>query len=210
MKPIVIHEYILPDNTVDTSSLREDLFDYFNTLHYMLSDTEFNHISDFAKDWMDSHLLTHDHLENSVKEKAHELSTGNDISDYFNALLIRRDQLLAARDVFREYTALLRDVFSEEREAVMKHLASFDFDKGVYLRAEEYHKAREKALKEYAKNVDSELLLIEKEIAAVDDALSESVESKPKKKRAATKKSTISTRKKKTVGKSGRYFHKSI
>jgi hypothetical protein len=171
MKPLVVTEYILDNGTVDAHSMREDLFDYFNTLHYMLSDTEFDHISQYAKQWISEHLSDSETFERSIKAKAWEMNSGDHLLDYYNALILRRDQLLAARDVFREYTRFLRDIFSEERDNVMNSLKSFDFDSGIYLRAQEYQHAREKLLTEYNKELDKELTLIEKSIGKLDDKI---------------------------------------
>lgn len=210
MKPLVAHEYMLPNNYVDLSALREDLYDYFNTLHYMLSDTEFDHISSFAKGWLDSHLADHSVLENSIRQKAYEISSGNSEADYFLALLQRRDQLLAARDVFREYTSLLRDIFSEQRESVLKQLSNFDFNEGIYLRALDYHKAREKAMADYEKALAQELSIIEAALNQEDKKIaaevSEMAEEKPKR----TRKKSTTVKARKSEGKTGRYFHKSI
>jgi hypothetical protein len=199
MKPLVVTEYILDDGHIDTHTLREDLYDYFNTLHYMLSDTEFDHISQFAKQWINEHLSDHITFEQSVRAKAWELNSGDHLSDYYTALLLRRDQLLAARDVFREYTRFLRDIFSDERENVMKALKGFDFDKGIYLRAEEYQKAREKLLTEYNKTLNKEIESIETALVKVDaDLREEAHKSKRNTKPASEAKATR------------RYFKKSI
>ncbi len=171
MKPLNSNEYILTNGHVDLVSLREDLYDYFNTLHYMLSDTEFDHISQFAKSWINSHLEDHDRLESSIRSKASEIATGDHIADYYLALLQRRDQLLAARDVFREYTSYLRDIFSEDRDLVMSALQSFDFDSGIYLRALEYQKARESAERVYEQSLNKELADVERTIAESDSRM---------------------------------------
>lgn len=171
MRSINANEYILTNGHVDMITLRDDLHDYFNTLHYMLSDTEFDHISNFAKSWIESHLSDQDRLIASVRSKAHEISSGDHLADYYQALLQRRDQLLAARDVFREYTSYLRDIFSEDRNIVMNVLKSFDFDHGIYLRALEYQKAREAAVQLYNQSLDQELADIEKSIAFEDARL---------------------------------------
>jgi hypothetical protein len=211
MKPIIHTEYILKDGLVDASALREDLFDYFNTLHYMLSETEFDHISQFAKNWIDEHLADWDTFENSVKTKAWEINSGDHVGDYYQALLLRRDQLLAARDVFREYTRFLRDIFGDDRDNVMKALQNFNFDEGVYLRAKEYHEVRDSLMQKYDKLLEGELEDIEKEIARVDGGL-EIADAPAKKKRAprktaAKKEKEVEPKEKKTTR---RYFRKSI
>jgi hypothetical protein len=210
MKSINANEYILTNGHVDIATLREDLYDYFNTLHYMLSDTEFDHISQFARSWIDSHLEDPSRIESSVRNKAVEIGSGDHIADYYLALLQRRDQLLAARDVFREYTSYLRDIFSEDRDLVMKALKAFDFDTGIYLRAIEYHKAREAAMKIYEQSINDELADIEKTIATGDIVMEPG--DAPAKKRAsrkstATKKASI---KGKTEEPKKRLFKKSM
>ncbi len=210
MKPLNATEYLLDNNHVDIVSLREDLFDYFNTLHYMLSDTEFDHISRFARSWIDDHLADHDRLESSVRSKAREISSGDHVADYYLALLQRRDQLLAARDVFREYTSYLRDIFSEDRDVVINALQSFDFNGGIYLRALEYQKARDAALQLYGQSLDQEIADIEKTIAS-GDAYMEVADSKPKRQ---SKSKTTSTKAAASKAKTGetkkRLFRKSI
>lgn len=193
MRPINPNEYILNNGQVDIVSLREDLFDYFNTLNYMLSDTEFDHISQFARSWIDSHLEDHAKLEASVKSKAHEISSGDHQADYYLALLQRRDQLLAARDVFREYTGYLRDIFSEDRDVVMKALQSFDFEGGIYLRALEYQKAREASEQLYEQSLDQELEDIEQSIAQSEISLdsADSAEEEKSAKKAKSPKSAV-------------------
>ncbi|MDQ3099576.1 MAG: hypothetical protein M3Q44_07580 [bacterium] len=210
MKSINVNEYILTNGHVDIASLREDLYDYFNTLHYMLSDTEFDHISQFARSWIDSHLENKSRIESSVKSKALEIASGDHVADYYLALLQRRDQLLAARDVFREYTSYLRDIFSEDRDLVMKALQAFDFDSGIYLRAIEYHKAREAAMQVYEESINQELADIERSIALGDSMMEPADIAKKKKpvtKAATTKKAPV---KAKTGELKKRMFRKSL
>ncbi len=214
MKSLNIEEYIVSGNKINSESLRKDLYDYFNTLHYMLSDTEFDQISAYAKGWIDANLLTPEHFENSIRSKAHDISSGNDLTDYYHALLIRHDQLLAARDVFREYTSLLRGIFSDEREGVIKKLKVFDFDNGIYLRAIEYQKNRESLFLNYEKSLEMEIIDIENEIAAVDNVLTDKLDeiqlsNHPVKSTNSKAKVTPPT-KKMATGKSARLFHKSI
>ena len=164
MKQVIFNEYIHPDGSVDVHALRQDLFDYFNTLHYMLSDTEFDTIAQHALGWLQDHLSTHEVFERSVRSKAYDISSGDHHADYYKALLIRRDQLLAARDVFREYTFKLRDIFTDQRDQVLESLKKFNFEEGIYLRAVEYSRAREQALANYD-------AFLEGEIADLNDAI---------------------------------------
>ena len=50
--------------------------------------------------WITDHVDSPERFEFSVLSKAAEISSGNDDADYFNALIIRHDQLLAAVTVF--------------------------------------------------------------------------------------------------------------
>lgn len=209
MKQLVVDEYIQPDGSVDVASLREDLFDYFNTLHYMLTDTEFDHIAQHALSWIQQHLSSHDVFDNSVQLKAFEMSSGDHHGDYYKALLMRRDQLLAARDVFREYTSRLREIFSDDRDAVLRSLQEFNFDDGIYLRAVAYAEARNQSMDDYENLLEGEIEEIE---AAIDqeeqllDMESGDTEASEKPKRKYTRKSDDPAKKTKTK----RLFHRSI
>lgn len=212
MKQIIVDEYLLSDGSIDVASLREDLFDYFNTLHYMLSDTEFDAIASHALGWIQDHLANHDVFERSVQSKAMEMSSGDHHADYYKALLLRRDQLLAARDVFREYTSKLREIFSDDRESVLQSLKRFDFDHGIYLRAVEYAQVRDEQLMDYETLLEGEIEDIEAAIASeeqymdLESADGDSTE-KPKKRVRKSASSTGSAEKK---TKSKRFFHKNI
>jgi len=211
MKPLIADEYLDSRGTVDVIALREDLFDYFNTLHYMLSDTEFDQIAHFARDWIEEHLVDSERIDKSIRHKAHEMSSGDHFNDYYQALLIRRDQLLAARDVFREYTRNLRDIFTENRENVLESLQKFDFDQGIYLRAIEYHAARNELSNSYNEMLSDELLEVESLIENAEQSLElEGADHQksdlPERRSKASKNSSDIASKKK----SSRFFHRNI
>lgn len=212
MRQIIADEYIQPNGSIDIASLRNDLFDYFNTLHYMLSDTEFDLIARHALAWIQDHLADHSVFENSVRTKASEIASGDHHGDYYKALILRRDQLLAARDVFREYTSRLREIFSDDRENVLAALNAFNFEEGIYLRATEYAQARDQALADYKTLLDGEIEEVESAIDQEEQALnlengdSDSVETTPRRSRA--KKDTAASEPKKP--RSRRYFHRNI
>ncbi len=209
MRELIVDEYLLPDGSVDVVALRDDLFDYFNTLHYMLSDTEFDMIASHALGWIQDHLKDGSVFDGSVQAKAHEMSSGDHHGDYYKALILRRDQLLAARDVFREYTSRLREIFSDDRENVIAALKQFDFETGIYLRATEYANARNQAMQDYGLMLDSELEDVEEAIAQEEQFMnldSGDTEEKPKKRTTRKTTSTTSAKKAKTK----RYFHRNI
>lgn len=212
MRQIIADEYIQPNGSIDIASLRNDLFDYFNTLHYMLSDTEFDLIARHALAWIQDHLADHSVFENSVRTKASEIASGDHHGDYYKALILRRDQLLAARDVFREYTSRLREIFSDDRENVLAALNAFNFEEGIYLRATEYAQARDQALADYKTLLDGEIEEVESAIDQEEQALnlengdSDPVETTPR--RSRVKKDTAASEPKKP--RSRRYFHRNI
>jgi hypothetical protein len=212
MKQIIADEYIQDDGSIDIASLRHDLFDYFNTLHYMLSDTEFDLIARHALGWIQDHLADHNVFEDSIRSKAREISSGDHHGDYYRALILRRDQLLAARDVFREYTSRLREIFSDDREQVLASLHAFNFEEGIYLRATEYAQARDQAVQDFGTLLDGEIeeieSAIENEEQILDLETADRSELEKPVRKPRLKKSEDSVAEKKP--RSRRYFHRNI
>lgn len=139
-------EYIDLDHNVHSTTLREDLLEFLETIEYMLLNTEFHEIALYARDWR-LHNLAEDHLfDRFISEKAYEIASGNSEQDYFNALAMRRDQLLALRDVLKEYLNVLSSLYSQNREEAVDTMRQFDLNTGIYLRAMDYEKARKEVI----------------------------------------------------------------
>ena len=54
------------------------------------------------KGWIDDHVDSDERMEFSIASKAAEISSGNEMFDYYHALMVRHDQLLACVEVFCE------------------------------------------------------------------------------------------------------------
>jgi hypothetical protein len=139
-------EYIDLDHNVYSTALREDLLEFLETVEYMLLNTEFHEIALYVRGWR-LHNMAEDHLfDRFIREKAYEIASGNPEEDYYNALAMRRDQLLALRDVLKEYLNVLSSLYSQNREEVVNAMRQFDLNTGIYLRAIDYEKARKEVI----------------------------------------------------------------
>ena len=139
-------EYLDYDLNVRSQDLRKDVLEFLETIEYMLLNTEFHEIALFARNWRTSHLDEHHLFDRFIQEKAWEISSGDHVSDYYQALLMRRDQLLALRDVLKEYLNVLSLVYSQDRERAAEQMNAFDIHSGIFLRAQDYKRARDEVV----------------------------------------------------------------
>ncbi len=103
----------------------------------------------FVKGWVTTSVETPERFEFFVLSKAEEIASGDQQHDYFWALQIRHDQLVALVEVLTEYVKLVeelirrspKDVVDEKR---LKGLADKSMEELVYFRAEKINKDRNK------------------------------------------------------------------
>lgn len=164
-------EYLDYDLNVRSQELREDVLEFLETIEYMLLNTEFHDMALFARNWRSNHLDEHHLFDRFIQEKATEIGSGDHLSDYFEALLMRRDQLLALRDVLKEYLNVLSTVYSQDRERAPHHMSQFDIHSGVLLRAQDYKRARDEVLeaRRQKQNMGESIDRIEVQIFEEDD-----------------------------------------
>lgn len=67
-------------------------------------------LSDQIRGWINDHVDSDERMEFSIASKAAEISSGNEVYDYFHALMVRHDQLLACVEVFKEATENLAKI----------------------------------------------------------------------------------------------------
>lgn len=60
--------------------------------------------------WLNDHVDSEERMEFSIASKAAEISSGNEMFDYFQAMLVRHDQLLACVEIFKEATKNLAEL----------------------------------------------------------------------------------------------------
>ena len=99
--------------------------------------------------WIATALDSPERLEFFVLSKAEEIKSGDQQRDYFWALQIRHDQLVALVDVLRALAAHLHryvkmDPTSVINDATFQGLTEYGIEKQIYLEAENIHKHREK------------------------------------------------------------------
>lgn len=139
-------EYLDLQENVLSQQLREDLAEFLETIEYMLLNTEFHDMAIHARNWRTDHLEA-DHLfDQFIQSKAWEINSGDHVADYYEALRMRRDQLLALRDIYKEYLNVLSSIYSQNRDFASDIMKKFDFDTGLYLRAKDYEKARKEVI----------------------------------------------------------------
>lgn len=165
-------EYLDYDLNVRSHELREDILEFLETIEYMLLNTEFHDIAMFARNWRSNHLDEHHLFDRFIQEKAWEIGSGDHVSDYYQALLMRRDQLLALRDVLKEYLNVLSMVYSQDREKAPSQMNLFDIHSGIVLRAQDYQRARDEVLqakRQQQQSLDDQIERIEVKIFNDDE-----------------------------------------
>lgn len=159
-------EYLDLQENVLAQQLREDLAEFLETIEYMLLNTEFHNMAIHARDWRTNHLEADHQFDQFIQSKAWEINSGDHLADYFEALRMRRDQLLALRDIYKEYLNVLSSIYSQNRDFASDIMNKFDFDTGLYLRAKDYEKARKEVIHAHKNRQHIEEKTEEKPVAA--------------------------------------------
>lgn len=101
----------------------------------------------YIDNWIETALDSEERLDFFISAKAEEIRSGDQFRDYFWALQVRHDQLVALVKVLttlidhlnRWSTMLPEDVIADP---VWKGLLDYSIDKQIYLEAENIHKKR--------------------------------------------------------------------
>lgn len=100
--------------------------------------------------WLKDSVEDSSRFEIFVILKAGELSSGDKDYDYYYALMIRHDQLLAACSIFRQSLANIQSIFKVEdpkniiNDPAFTYFADYTFDEKIYLTAQNIFDARKK------------------------------------------------------------------
>lgn len=82
-----------------------------------------------------------------IVSKASELASGDEVKDYYHALLIRHDQLLAVVEVFQEAINFLEEIVTNEIKYVpnssqINFFSKWSVEKRIFITAENFYKLR--------------------------------------------------------------------
>ena len=129
-------------NLIMVTSDEKEKQAYLNVL------SQLRHLPDFIKQWKVTAVDSEARFDFFVISKAEEIKSGNEKHDYFWALQIRHDQLVAlVRMVdelmkhIREWVELPAKVVIED--AIFQGLTDYSLEDQIYLEAENIHKKRE-------------------------------------------------------------------
>ncbi len=106
-----------------------------------------NQLHKEVESWINDNVDSPERFEFSIQAKATEISSGNQDYDYWAALTIRHDQLLAAVVIFEEALAKLSSlIHTEPAEAVnspdLKYFAEHTSPERIFKAAEEIYQLR--------------------------------------------------------------------
>ncbi len=106
------------------------------------------HLPEFIDSWMATALDSPERFEFFVLAKAHELKSGNPDKDYFWAMQIRHDQLVALvtvvemlLDKMKLWTSLRPEAILED--PIFSGLTQYNVEQQIFLEAERIYKSRE-------------------------------------------------------------------
>jgi len=77
--------------------------------------------------WIDEHVDSDERIEFSIATKAAEISSGNEVYDYYYALMVRHDQLLACVEIFRQASEGLAQLAKMSDVGEMVDSSAFGF-----------------------------------------------------------------------------------
>lgn len=106
-------------------------------------------LESYIQNWIDTAVDSPERFEFFILTKAEEIRGGNQENDYFWALQIRHDQLLALVKVLEKLLEHIRRFVEMSasktiKDPVFKGLMEFGIEDQVYLEAEKIHRKRQK------------------------------------------------------------------
>src|SRR5690606_25371296 len=112
---------------------------------------EIDTLPKYIQSWIDKSVDSPERFEFFVGSKAEEISTGDEKKDYFWAMQIRHDQLIAVTRVIGRLLEIIEkwvvlDPAAIYQEEVFQGLSEYSIEKQVYLEAENIHKSRQESL----------------------------------------------------------------
>lgn len=121
----------------DQKEKREQLYQSFRVL------------PKYIQDWINKSVANQEMFEFFITSKAEEIKSGNQDHDYFWAIQIRHDQLVAVIHVLARLYQEMSHWVKLKPRSVLDHpvflgLLDYSIDEQVYLEAEQLHKNRQK------------------------------------------------------------------
>lgn len=112
-------------------------------------ETQLKTLPVFIAKWMEMSVDSAERLDFFIASKAEEIKSGDRVRDYFWALQIRHDQLIALVRVLDRLLSVLRDWVKAAPDKVLDDpvfagLCEYSIEDQVYLEAETIHKLRKK------------------------------------------------------------------
>lgn len=119
---------------------------------YLHLEEQIQHLPDYIQRWINTAVDTQERIEFFIASKADEIKSGDAPRDYFWALQVRHDQLVALVRVLSNLNKELDRWLTLEPQLVLddpifQGLLEYDVEKQIYLEAENIHKSRTEIMK---------------------------------------------------------------